>query len=250
LNKSIFSTLIFAAAFLSGCNKDSGSSSASGHGNDNIAMVNPGRIASAMNWPVEWQKNLTASEVEVRKQIEAHIAPSRTTLDQKKAEIFAAAKLSKDQIDAISNRPVTRADMEKMGLAPKQIDELFQTASAWQNERNNAQAALQKAMSNQQAAIQSSFSEAITPVIRRVAKDKGKVAVFQDGQGVPGIIYLDASIDMTDAVIAEIQKSPSIKLTLPDLPKLEWPATQATAAIAPTTAPSAPPEPALPTTQK
>lgn len=228
-----------------GCNKDSGSSSASNSpAGTPIAMVDPDRVAAAVGWAADAQKNLEASQTEVRRQIDAHIAPTRAAFERKKAEIFQAAKLSPMQIESLNTRRTTRTEMEKMGLTVQQIDELLQAGAAWQNDVTAGQNGLQQAMSQQGARIQSAYRDVLNPIIRRVAHDKGRAVVFLPQQAA----YFDPSVDLTDDVIKEIQKG-SVKFNLPDMPRIEFSATQpvgspTTSPIVPTTMPTA-----VPTTQ-
>jgi Skp family chaperone for outer membrane proteins len=196
-------------------------------------MVNPSRITEEVGWNTEVRKNLQDAEASARKQIDARIAPSRTAFEQKKAEIFAAAKLTPQQISDINSRRITKGEMMKMGMSEQQVDDLLAAGTVWQSEVTNAQSALQQTMSRQTTAIQGMLNELLSPLIRQVAKDKGRAAVFMPTQG----IWFDASLDITDDVIKEIQKRPSMKLTLPDMPKLEWSASQP--AGGPTSMPSA-----------
>ena len=222
-----------------GCNKDSSSTgSSSGNG---IALVDPDRVAAGMGWTAEMQKNLQAATEEYKKQADAHIAPARAVLDKKKADIFAAAKLTKEQIADASSRSMTRADFEKLGLSPSQADELFQAANAWQNDIVAARDGFQRAMTNHQAQLQNAYREVIFPAIREVARDKGRVAVFTLQQAV----YLDSSTDITDAVISDLQKKPSLKINLPEIQTIRF-----GSATQPTTGPSTMPttEPLGPTT--
>jgi Skp family chaperone for outer membrane proteins len=235
------------AGILVSCNKDSGSSSSSsGNSGGAIAMVDPDRVTEAIGWNQEVRKNLEQAQTEARRQIEAHIEPSKTAFERKKAEVFAAAKLTPEQIQSLNTKRTTRAEMVAIGLSNQQIDDLLASGSVWQTELSNAQSAMQQAMARQNQAIQAAFRDALSPIIRQVAKDRGRVAVFMPTQAV----WFDSSVDITDDVVKEIQKRPSVKLTLPEMPKLEWAASQPTTGpAAPTTMPSGPAVIAPPPTQ-
>jgi Skp family chaperone for outer membrane proteins len=218
-----------------GCNKDSGTVSKSA-GGSSIGVVDPDRVFRAMGWGDEVQKNVNAAENELRRQVEAHLAPMRAAFEQKKAGIFSDAKLTKEQIDAINTKPTTRAEMEKMGLTPKQIEDLFQGGAVWQSEVRSANAAAQQVSSQRNAGIQNNYRDTVAPVIRRVASNNGRTVIFTPAQ----LAYFDPSVDLTDKVVDEIQKTPSIKLTLPEMPKVDFGAMQAGVPAGPTTAPAGP----------
>ena len=217
MNKLIALILLGLLALLPlGCNKDSSSTgSSSTHG---IALVDPDRVAAGMGWTADMQKNLQVAGEEYKKQAEAYIAPSRAALDKKKAELFAAAKLTKDQIAEAEHRAMNRADFEKLGLSPAQADDLFQAASAWQAANVTAGNGFRQAMTNHQALLQNAYREVIFPAIREVARDQGRVAVFQLQQAV----YLDSSTDITDSVISNLQKKPSLKVNLPEVQTIRF----------------------------
>jgi Skp family chaperone for outer membrane proteins len=235
--KKLIALAVFALLALNcGCNKDSGSSSAGKTtAGTNIGVVDPTRVFRAIGWGDELQKNIQAADNELRKQAEAHLAPARATFEQKKKDIFAEAKLTQPQIDILNTKATGRADMEKMGLSAKQIEDLIQASSAWRNELQLSNNVIQQAMSQRNAQLQAIVNETIAPVIRRVANANGRVAVFVPQQ----LAYFDPSVDMTDKVTDELQKNPSIKLTLPEMPRVEFPTSQP-AIGAPTTAPAGP----------
>ena len=244
----ILVALVCIAPFFSGCNKDSGSGSpsSSGSGGSGIAMVDPDRVIDAVGWKADVNKNIQQAQTEITQQIKAHLAPSESAFEQKKAEIFAAAKLTPEQIKTINTKPTTRVEMAAMGLTNQQLDDLMASGTVWQAEVNNGRSAMQQAMNRQNAAIQNALRESLFPIIRQVAKDRGRIAVFTPQQAA----WFDASVDITDDVVKEIQKRPAAKLTLPDMPRLEWNAGQPTTgptvsatmpsgpAIAPTIAPA------------
>ena len=207
------------ACIFCGCNKDTGSgSSSSGSGGAPIAVVNPALITDQAGWSAEARKNLQDAETAARKQIEAHLAPARTAFEQKKTEIFGAAKLTPDQINTITTRRITKTDMLKMGLTDQQIDDLQTAGQVFQAEISNAQSALQQTMQRQTQNIQNALSEALNPLIRQVAKDKGRTVVLYAAQ----VNWYDPSLDITDDVVKEIQKRPSMKVVLPEMPNLQW----------------------------
>ena len=235
MKKLLALAILALLALNSGCNKDSGTSSSSGKTTAaaSIGVVDPTRVFRAVGWSDEIQKNVQAAENELRKQAEAHLAPARAAFEQKKKDIFADAKLTPEQINTLNTKATGRPEMEKMGLSSKQIDDLILASTTWRNELQLSNNVIQQAMNQRNAQMQALVSEIIAPVIRRVANANGRIAIFVPQQ----VAYFDPSVDMTDKVTDELQKNPSIKLTLPEMPRVEFPTTQG-AVAGPATAPA------------
>src|SRR6185437_15405958 len=112
---------------LSGCYKDDAAApnkpatSAAAPSASPVGVVDIARVAKQMGWADEMQKNLQATDAEVKRQIEARFQLEQTTIDQKKKEIQNEAKLTPEQVAAF-NSAKDRSDLEKLGLTSKQID--------------------------------------------------------------------------------------------------------------------------------
>ena len=228
-----------------GCNRDSASVVKSGGSANNIGVVDPERVARALGWSDQVQKNVQASENDARGQVEAHLAPFKATFEQTKKDIAAQAHLTPDQINTLNTKPVSRQEMEKMGMTATQIDELLHAGQVWQGDAQAATNIARQVLGQHNVEIQNAYREAIGPVIRRVANANGRTAIFTPNQ----IAYFDPSADLTDKVVEEVQKTPTIKLTLPEMPHLEFPANAGAPTAGPATLPAGPMLPSVtPTT--
>lgn len=228
-------------AMLYGCNRDNASVVKSGGSADSIGVVDLDRVARSLGWSEQAQKNLQSAENDARGQIDAHLLPSRTAFEQTKKDIAAQAHLTAEQINTLNTKPVTRQEMEKMGMTQKQIDELLHAGQVWQGDVQAAGNIARNVLQQHNSEIQSAYREAIGPVIRRIANANGRTGIFAPNQ----MVYFDPSVDLTDKVVEEVQKTPTIKLVLPEMPHLEFPANSA----APATGPAGPMLPSVtPTT--
>lgn len=219
-----------------GCNRDNASIVKSGGSANNIGVVDPERVARALGWSEQVQKNVQAADDDARKQVDAHLAPFRATFEQTKKDIAAQAHLTSDQINTLNTKPVTRQEMQKMGMTSQQIDDLLHAGQVWQGDVQAAANIARQVLGQHNTEIQNAYREAIGPVIRRVANANGRTAIFTPNQ----IAYFDPTIDLTDKVVEEVQKTPTIKLVLPEMPHLEFPTNAGAAAAGPTTLPAGP----------
>jgi Skp family chaperone for outer membrane proteins len=211
----IFATALSAVAVASiGCNKDDASAARPAGSMPNVGVVDLDRVGKAMGWQDEMQRNLQATDAELKRVIESRLHALQDTFEQKRKEIATVDKLTAAQITDLNNAK-QKSDLEKLGLTPPQIDELVQASSAVQMEATSANNAYQQHMQQRAAAIQKAYRDAVGPVVRRVAVANGRTVVFTP---IDGLIYSDPANDLTDRVIDDLQKSPPIKVNLPEIP--------------------------------
>jgi Skp family chaperone for outer membrane proteins len=212
--RTIFASLICALALI-GCNKpDESAVAARSASSPPIGVVDLDRVGRAMGWQDEAQKNLQATEAELKRVIESRLHAVQNTFEQKKKDIGNANNLTAAQITAL-NDAKDKSDLVKLGLTDKQIDDLIQASNAVQSEAAQSNAAFQQFMQQRRLEIQSAYRQAISPAVRRVAVANGRTAVFEP---LPGLIYSDPANDLTDKVIDDLQKSAPIKVALPEVP--------------------------------
>jgi Skp family chaperone for outer membrane proteins len=207
----ICGTLLFAGV---GCNKEDTTAARSTSSGPSVGVVDLDRVGKAMGWQDEMQHNLQATDAELKRVIESRLHSLQDAFEQKRKEIATADNLTAAQITSL-NSAKEKSDLVKLGLTDKQIDDLVQASSAVQMEATSANNAYQQHMQQRAAAIQKAYRDAVGPVVRRVAVANGRSVVFTP---IDGLIYSDPANDLTDRVIDDLQKSPPIKVNLPEIP--------------------------------
>jgi Skp family chaperone for outer membrane proteins len=214
--KAAFRIALMLSITLSGCDKHGTSSSASAGSSGSsgsIAVVNVERVADSLGWADEVHKIQNADE-QISKQLEARVAAAKTAYEQTRQSIADAKKFTPEQVTALKAAR-TRADLEKLGLSPQQIDTLIQASNTWGTETTRSQELLQQLRSARQNMIGDAVNQTVRPAISRVAAASGKTLVFT----IPmqNLVYQDVTTDITDKVIEELQKGPPAKLSIPEL---------------------------------
>src|SRR4051812_24128937 len=211
------------------CNKQDQTSARPAASAPNVGVVDLNRVVVAMGWQEDTQRNIQAADAELKRIFESRLHAVQNTFEQKRKEIATAAKLTAAQIEAL-NTAKEKADLEKLGLTPKQIDDLVQASSVVQMENASVNNAYTQLMQQRGAAIQKAYRDALTPVIRRVAVANSRSVVFTP---MDALVYTDPANDLTDRLIDDLQKSPPIKVILPELPRVADPAAPAAPATQP-----------------
>ncbi len=213
------STVLLGAA--DGCSKQGTAPKPVANDSNGIGVVDLDRVSKAMGWTEDIQKDLRTADAEIKRVIESRMKAVQGTFDQKKKAIADEAKLTAEQIVAMNNAH-ERTDLDKLGLTTKQIDDLAQAASVVQVEANSVASEEQQLIQQRAAAITRAYREGMAPVIRRVAAANGRRVVVAPSES---LVYFDPNVDLTDRLVEELQKSPPIKVELPEMLKaVETPA--------------------------
>jgi outer membrane protein len=160
---------------------------------------------------------------------------AQTQLEQMVKEGNALVEQYKETVDQSKNTLLT-ADARSKAEADSQkmLDEIQRRQADLQNFRATSQRSLQQRLNN----FRSLLLDEISKKVAEMAKRKGATFVVDKSGpsllGIPSIIYADPAYDITDEVMAEINKD------RPPTPPAA-PATAAPAAGAPGVAPSAAP---------
>jgi hypothetical protein len=211
------------------CNKDANKTAAtdSGTGTGSIAIVDLDAVAKAMGWADDMTNNLKQTQASVAEQFKTFLRPSQLVLENKRDEITKADNLSAPQIESLNNAK-SKTDLEKLGLTPKQIEELGQAFATAYNENAGANQRLQQIVAAQRDEIVKRYREAVKPSVRRVAIANNKSVVLMPGGD---ILYYDKPADLSDKVIDDLQHTNTAKVDLPPIPHLQI-------EVPPSTAPS------------
>lgn len=236
VNKLFCSGLLVSVLALSGCQK-------MGTTNSNVAVIDLDKIATAMGWLDDMQKNLQNADAELRGQLDAVLRNSIKTIDDAKKQVSTDAKLTPDQIKTL-NAVKDLRELEALPLSEKEratlTTTLQQANATWQQALNSYQQLLQ----SRRTQLIMSYREKTRPVARRVATARGMSMVFTFSDN---LLYFDPkTVDITNEVIDDLQKSGEGKMPAavarPAAPA-STPATTPAPATPATTTPSAPTQP-------
>jgi len=113
----------------------------------------------------------------------------------------------KELIDQSKNTLLTsEARTKAEGDAQKKLEEIQRKQAEVQNFRANTQRSLQQRIKTHRDLL----LEEITKVVNDIAKRQGATLVLDRSGptlfGIPGVLYADASYDITDSVLAEVNK--------------------------------------------
>jgi Skp family chaperone for outer membrane proteins len=179
-----------------------------------VGVLDIDKVAKQQGWDSEMQSTLKATDTAVKQEIQDKLQQIVNAVIQKRKDIAYDAKLTSDQMTALDNAK-DREDLMKLGLTSKQIDDLVQGSAQIQTAQQQASNAYQQFMQQRLSAIRGAYRDALGPVIRRVAdaNDCSMVLLPSDS-----LIYYSETTDLTNKVIDELQKSPPLKVNLPDIP--------------------------------
>jgi Skp family chaperone for outer membrane proteins len=197
-----------------------------------VAIVDLDKVFKEMGWGDEMRKNLQQTEAAINEQLQTALRPTQAALEAKRAEIARADKLTKEQTDQMATAK-TRADLEKLGLTSKQIDEIGQAAGNVNNLTNSARQVMQQQLGLQREKIIQAYRQVLTPSIRRIAIANNKSVVLSPAQEI--VLYSDAASNLSDQVVDDLQRSNIGKVELPPIPTPQSP--QTGPATGPTTKP-------------
>ena len=200
----------------------------------------------------------------------AKIFDSHFTTQEKMAQLGDAEKKAQEDLEAMNKERAALAEQYKEALdkskntlltadartgaeqdAPKKLEEIQRKQSEMQAFFQNVRSSLQQ----RRTSFQSLLLEEISKKVTEIAKRKGATLVVdRTGPsllGIPPVIYADAAYDMTEDVIAEINKDrPATPAgttpAAPTPPAATTPAPSTTAPTASTPAPTI----TVPTTPK
>lgn len=187
------------------------------------------------------QPALKIVTVDIAKIFDAHY-----TTKEKMAQLSEAEKKAQEDLEAMNKERAALAEQYKEALdkskntlltadartsaeqeAQKKLDEINRKSTEMQNFFQNVRSSLQQ----RRTSFQSLLLEEISKKVTEIGKRKGATLVVdRTGPGllgIPPIIYADAAYDITDEVIAEIEKE------RPATPAGATPAAAAPAAPAP-----------------
>jgi Skp family chaperone for outer membrane proteins len=220
LKKRLITPVLLSALFgiAAGCNKeDSSASSASKAAPINpIATVNLDSVFKAMGWVDEINKIMKASNDELNAEIEPKMKQFKDAFEDKKKEIAKAANITPEALGGAK----TNNDLVNLHLTPKQIDDLLQANAILQQNAQQINNAHQQFLQQRQAAVLGAYREAVQPVVKRVATANNRSMAIAIPN--PGIVYSDASLDLTEKVIDDLQKSPTFKIAVPEMQHIHW----------------------------
>lgn len=150
---------------------------------------------------------------ELNKQGQTLVDEYKELIDQSKNTLLTAEARSKAEADA-----------------QKKLEDIQRKQGEVQNFRTNTQRSLQQRIKTHRDLL----LEEITKVVNDIAKRQGATLVLDRSGptlfGIPGVLYADASYDLTEAVLAEVNKDrPAPSATTP-APSAATPAAPAPAA--------------------
>ncbi|MDB5175047.1 MAG: hypothetical protein JWN51_3820 [Phycisphaerales bacterium] len=215
-------TSVLVSALLgigAGCNKDDGSaaSAAKAAPVNPVATVNLESIGKTMGWTDEISKTVRLDDVQIVAEIDARAKPVKDAFEDKKKEIAKAANISAEAVGGAKNKE----DLVKLGLSPKQVDDFLQAFTIFQQGMQQLNNIHQQVIQQRQAVIAAAYyREALQPVIRRVATANNRTIVIALPN--PAIYFSDASVDLTEKVVDDLQKNPGFKVTVPELQHIHW----------------------------
>lgn len=138
----------------------------------------------------------------------------------------------KELIDQSKNTLLTaEARTKAEGDAQAKLEEIQRKQGEVQNFRTNTQRSLQQRIKTHRDLL----LEEITKVVNDIAKRQGATLVLDRSGptlfGIPGVLYADAGYDLTEAVLAEVNKDRPAPTAAPaSTPAAKTPATPAPAA--------------------
>jgi Skp family chaperone for outer membrane proteins len=215
----ITSVLLGALAIAgAGCNKEdasSGTAKSSAAANP-VATVNIETVFKTMGWGDEIDKIVKQSNTEILAEIEPRMKVLRDNVEAKKKDLAKAVGAS---VEAISGAK-TRDDLEKLGLNNKQLEEYGLANAAAQQTAQQLNYTFQQQSMQRRQVVTAAYREALQTVIRRVATANNRsIVIAMPNQA---ILFSDATVDLTEKVQDDLQKNPPIKISVPDMPPIQW----------------------------
>ena len=233
-------TAVGALSLTNGCDKGtpdkpatppSAEQGKAGYGS--VGVVDTQKLLDSTGWTTEKMKDDASLKSSFSREIESYRLQLKKLIEEKKASISRISKLNPQQIDDLNRE----RDLDKLPITREQLTEL---ATVLQNANGNLQGQVETAnriASERQQAVGKMYSDALSPVVRRVAQGVGLQTIIPKQVA----IYSDNAIDLTDKVVDELQKSPPAR-NFPPIPSLNLPTPtlQDSPLTRPTTGPVAP----------
>ena len=225
MKQIVCAVMLMSLLVVTGCQKRTGG----------VAVIDLDKVASAMGWLQDMQKNLQGADAELRNQLDGILKGSLKSIDEAKQQVAKDAKLTEDQITVLNSVKDPR-ELEALPLSKDQREKLMEAVNkantAWQGALNQYQQLLQ----GRRAALIVGYRDRVRPIAQSVAAAKGMTVVLTTADNV---LYFDTQqADITDAVIAELKKMPPAPPPVPTPAPAPAPAP---ATPAPSTTPPATP---------
>ena len=187
------------ALVLVGCQKSSGPRGGSG-------VVDFDRVASSLGWIEQLNKNLQATDAEMRGRLEQVLRGNLKAIEDAKTAVATAANLTADQIKVLNSVQDLR-ELSQLPLSKEQKEQLAGVVNQVNANWQQAQTGYQQALQQRRTALVVEYREKIRPYVRRVAVERGITIVFTSTENV---VYVDPhAADLTDAVVDLLLKAPA-----------------------------------------
>jgi len=190
-----------------------------------IVTVDVGKLFDNHYKTEEQMAKLKDAQTKAQEELERMVKEGNQLVEQYKE----TAEQAKNTLLTSEARSKADSDSQKM------LEDIQRRQADLQNFRTNSQQSLQQRFNNFRSLLLDEISKKVTDV----AKRKGATLVVDKSgpslAGIPPVIYADAAYDITDDVMAEINKD------RPAPPVASAPASPAPAAPPPTAAPAAEP---------
>lgn len=202
-----------------GCNKDTpAATNKPASSAPAIAIIDFEKLYQQMGWEEQIKKDLAQGDAQLRQQFQPLALMIGDTFNQRKREVAREAHLSLQQTDAVLAAK-DQAELEKLGLNRKQVDEIMQAYVAFQQRNANLNQSFGQVKNQYQQQVTTAYRLALEPVIRRIALANNRAVVLARGGQ---IAWYDPSTDLTDKMVDDLQKTPVAKPNVPEAPHVNW----------------------------
>jgi len=179
-----------------------------------IGVLDPGVMMTAMGWVSQKQSQADSFKNEIDRQVKVFGASLEKVVTDERTKMRDAAHLSTEQMDRLA-----RGDLEKLPLSKEQRDEYVLVISRVNQLNQQLNQNLQVLGQRWQQEVDQMFTELARPAVRRAGQAQGVQVVLLSQQV---FVQVEPSIDITNKVVDELQKSPP-QPHFPTAPDLKLP---------------------------
>ena len=186
---------------------------AAGGAGSGVGVLDSRRVIEALQWDAEQKRDFESARSDVERELTAALTQLASLVAEKRKNLIAAGKLNTDQIDKLNQMQLDTLPLSKEQKQEYQV--IIQNAVQYEQQ---ARQLAQRVLGERQQAVERMYTEAVRPAVRRAAQASGLPVVLMKQT----VFFNEASVELTDKVIDELQKAPPPK-NFPPMPKLNLP---------------------------
>ena len=197
----------------------------------NVGVVDLQRMIATLGWGSEMAKQREAVAGDIGRELKSFQDALAKAVEDQRKKTIAAGKLNADQSEKLAKG----VDLDKLPLTKELLTEYVTVVNRSLQANQEAVQVANNAINKWAQEVQQMYTESAKPAVRRASQASNVQVVLPAAT----VFHYDATVDVTDKVIDEMQKSPPPR-NFPATPRMNYPQVQLSDLTKPATQPLAP----------